>query len=60
MPACARCRRRRPCGPRGHSRLLTANDDFNALAVFELRRELARDHVYRVAPEGDLLDLEPA
>ena len=40
--------------------VLTANDDFNALTAFELRRELGREHVYRVAPGGDLLDLEPA
>jgi hypothetical protein len=40
--------------------VLTADDDFNALVAFELRKELGRDHVYRLAPEGNLLDLEPA
>lgn len=40
--------------------LLTGSDDFNALAAFELRRELGNDHVYRVAAGDDLLDIEPA
>ncbi len=39
--------------------LLTASDNFNALAAFELRQELGNDHVYRLAPESDLLDLVP-
>ena len=39
--------------------LLTASDNFNALAAFELRQELGTDHVYRLAPESDLLDLVP-
>lgn len=39
--------------------LVTANDDFNALAAFELRQELGNDHVYRLAPGSDLLDLVP-
>jgi hypothetical protein len=40
--------------------LLTESDDFNALAAFELRQELGRDHVFRLAPRGELLDLVPA
>jgi NhaP-type Na+/H+ or K+/H+ antiporter len=40
--------------------LLTDNDDFNALAAFELRRDLGNDHVYRLAAGSDLLDIEPA
>jgi NhaP-type Na+/H+ or K+/H+ antiporter len=40
--------------------LMTESDDFNALAAFELRQELGRDHVYRLPPRGDLLDLVPA
>jgi hypothetical protein len=40
--------------------LLTDSDDFNALAAFELRRELGNDHVYRVAAGADLLGIEPA
>jgi NhaP-type Na+/H+ or K+/H+ antiporter len=40
--------------------LMTESDDFNALAAFELRQELGRDHVYRLAPRGELLDLVPA
>jgi hypothetical protein len=39
---------------------MTESDDFNALAAFELRQELGRDHVYRLPPRGDLLDLVPA
>lgn len=39
--------------------LLTASDDFNALAAFELRQDLGHDHVYRLAPGSDLLDLVP-
>jgi hypothetical protein len=40
--------------------LMTESDDFNALAAYELRQELGRDHVYRLPPRGDLLDLVPA
>jgi hypothetical protein len=40
--------------------LMTDNDDFNALAAFELRHELGRDHVYRLPARGELLDLVPA
>lgn len=39
--------------------LVTASDNFNALAAFELRQELGNDHVYRLAPGSDLLDLVP-
>jgi NhaP-type Na+/H+ or K+/H+ antiporter len=39
--------------------VLTADDDFNALAAFELRKELGGDHVYRLAPGPALLDLVP-
>ena len=39
---------------------MTESDDFNALAAFELRQELGRDHVYRLPPQGELLDLVPA
>jgi hypothetical protein len=39
--------------------LMTESDDFNALAAFELRQELGRDHVFRLPPGGDLLDLVP-
>jgi hypothetical protein len=39
--------------------LVTSSDNFNALAAYELRQELGNDHVYRVAPGGDLLDLVP-
>ncbi len=39
--------------------LLTDSDNFNALASFELRQELGHDHVYRLAPEDELLDLVP-
>ena len=40
--------------------LMTESDDFNALAAFELRQQLGRDHVYRLSAKGDLLDLVPA
>jgi hypothetical protein len=40
--------------------LMTESDDFNALAAFELRQELGRDHVYRLPPGGELLDLVPS
>jgi len=40
--------------------LVTDSDDFNALAAFELRGELGNDHVFRLASEGELLDLVPA
>jgi NhaP-type Na+/H+ or K+/H+ antiporter len=39
--------------------LMTDSDDFNALAAFELRQELGSDHVYRLPPRGELLDLVP-
>jgi NhaP-type Na+/H+ or K+/H+ antiporter len=39
--------------------LVTSSDNFNALAAFELRQELGNDHVYRLAPGSDLLDLVP-
>jgi NhaP-type Na+/H+ or K+/H+ antiporter/kynurenine formamidase len=39
--------------------LVTPSDNFNALAAFELRQELGNDHVYRLAPGSDLLDLVP-
>lgn len=39
--------------------LLTASDNFNALAAFELRQELGHDHVFRLAPGSDLLDPVP-
>jgi NhaP-type Na+/H+ or K+/H+ antiporter len=39
--------------------LMTQSDDFNALAAFELRNELGRDHVYRLPAQGELLDLVP-
>jgi hypothetical protein len=40
--------------------LMTESDDFNALAAFELRQELGRDHVYRLPARAELLDLVPA
>jgi NhaP-type Na+/H+ or K+/H+ antiporter len=40
--------------------LLTGSDNFNALAAFELRQELGHDHVFRLAHETALLDLEPS
>jgi NhaP-type Na+/H+ or K+/H+ antiporter len=40
--------------------LLTASDNFNALAAFELRQELGHDHVFRLPPDSDLLDLVPS
>ena len=40
--------------------LLTASDNFNALAAFELRQELGHDHVFRLANATPLLDLEPS
>lgn len=39
--------------------LLTNSDNFNALASYELRQELGHDHVYRLPPEDELLDLVP-
>jgi NhaP-type Na+/H+ or K+/H+ antiporter len=32
--------------------VMTESDDFNALAAYELRQELGRDRVYRLAPQG--------
>ena len=40
--------------------IVTESDDFNALAAFELRQELGRDHVFRLPPSGELLDFVPA
>jgi NhaP-type Na+/H+ or K+/H+ antiporter len=40
--------------------IMTESDDFNALAAFELRQELGRDHVFRLPPSGELLDFVPA
>ena len=37
--------------------LLTANDDFNALAALALRTELGHGRVYRAAPDLDETDL---
>jgi NhaP-type Na+/H+ or K+/H+ antiporter len=39
--------------------LITPHDDFNAIAMGELRAELGHDHVHRVAPEHDESDLMP-
>jgi NhaP-type Na+/H+ or K+/H+ antiporter len=39
--------------------LITASDDFNALAAYELRSELGHEHVYRLSPAGEVLDLVP-
>ncbi len=39
--------------------LVTTSDNFNALAAYELRQDLGNDHVYRLAPGSDLLDLVP-
>jgi NhaP-type Na+/H+ or K+/H+ antiporter len=39
--------------------IVTANDDFNALAAFELRQDLGSDRVYRLAPQPGTLDLVP-
>jgi NhaP-type Na+/H+ or K+/H+ antiporter len=39
--------------------LLTDSDDFNALAAFELRQDLGNEHVYRITPRSELLDLVP-
>jgi hypothetical protein len=39
--------------------LLTRNDDFNAIAAAQLRIELGHDHVYRLAPAPDGIDLLP-
>ena len=39
--------------------LLTESDDFNALAAFELRRELGSDRVFRLPSEEPALDLVP-
>jgi NhaP-type Na+/H+ or K+/H+ antiporter len=40
--------------------LVTESDDFNALAAYELRRDLGHDHVYRLPSGDDVLDLVPA
>ena len=39
--------------------LITESDDFNALAAYELRSELGHEHVYRLSPAGEVLDLVP-
>jgi NhaP-type Na+/H+ or K+/H+ antiporter len=39
--------------------LMTENDDFNALAAYELRQDLGNDHVYRLPAGAELLDLVP-
>ncbi len=39
--------------------LVTTSDNFNALAAYELRQDLGNDHVYRLAPGSDLVDLVP-
>jgi NhaP-type Na+/H+ or K+/H+ antiporter len=36
-----------------HALVLSASDDFNALAAAELRTELGHDRVYRLAPESE-------
>jgi NhaP-type Na+/H+ or K+/H+ antiporter len=40
--------------------LVTASDDFNALAAYELRRDLGHEHVFRLPAADDVLDLVPA
>jgi NhaP-type Na+/H+ or K+/H+ antiporter len=40
--------------------LVTESDDFNALAAYELRRDLGHEHVYRLAAGDHVLDLVPA
>jgi NhaP-type Na+/H+ or K+/H+ antiporter len=40
--------------------LLTDSDNFNALAAYELRRDLGNDHVFRLTAASALLDIEPA
>jgi NhaP-type Na+/H+ or K+/H+ antiporter len=40
--------------------LVTDSDDFNALAAHELRGELGHEHVFRLAPAAEVLDLVPA
>ena len=39
--------------------LLTASDDFNALAAADLRNELGHGHVYRISPHPSMSDLLP-
>jgi NhaP-type Na+/H+ or K+/H+ antiporter len=39
--------------------LITESDDFNALAAFELRRELGTDHVFRLPVEDGTLGFAP-
>ena len=39
--------------------LLTASDDFNALAAAHLRPEVGHGHVFRVAPDSEASDLAP-
>jgi NhaP-type Na+/H+ or K+/H+ antiporter len=40
--------------------VMTASDDFNALAAYELRQELGSGRVFRLAPGPGLLDLVPS
>jgi hypothetical protein len=40
--------------------LVTDSDDFNALAAYELRRDLGHEHVFRLPAADDVLDLVPA
>jgi hypothetical protein len=39
--------------------LVTESDDFNALAAYELRRDLGHEHVFRLPAGDDVLDLVP-
>ena len=39
--------------------VMTASDDFNALAAFELRQQLGRECVYRLVPREDRADEHP-
>jgi NhaP-type Na+/H+ or K+/H+ antiporter len=39
--------------------VVTESDEFNALAAYELRRELGRDCVYRLSPSEEILRPEP-
>jgi Sodium/hydrogen exchanger family len=40
--------------------LMTPSDNFNALAAYELRQELGNEHVFRLPPSTELIDLVPA
>jgi hypothetical protein len=52
-------RREAELEPVGDALLLTESDDYNALAAFELRQELGRDRVYRLAPSSGEQDPVP-